>query len=292
MYSLKEAWIRMHGSEPVADWDGKIYCAETDAAITFRANRTHGYMSAYTFTLVLGGTLNIVYNGQQLTLGADDLYIYSPGMSVDILSASDDYRGICLLADEFVTIDTPAAHDLVHMAYQPFVQLNRPKLTLRHDDALSLAVKMKEIIHYLHSDHIYKQKILQMQYAVFLLDMQNAQDRAIAHRSVTGRVEDIFIGFIRLLPKHFSRHHDIAFYASELNISKVYLSRVVRQVAGRTVVDYINQFLTMEASFLLKTTDLSVMQIAERLNFADIASFSKFFLRNKGMSPKSFREEG
>ena len=151
---------------------------------------------------------------------------------------------------------------------------------------------MKEIIHYLHSDHIYKQKILQMQYAVFLLDMQNAQDRAIAHRSVTGRVEDIFIGFIRLLPKHFSRHHDIAFYASELNISKVYLSRVVRQVAGRTVVDYINQFLAMEASFLLKTTDLSVMQIAERLNFADIASFSKFFLRNKGMSPKSFREEG
>ena len=125
MYSLKEAWIRMHGSEPVADWDGKIYCAETDAAITFRANRTHGYMSAYTFTLVLDGTLNIVYNGQQLTLGADDLYIYSPGMSVGILSASDDYRGICLLADEFVTIDTPAAHDLVHMAYQPFVQLNQ-----------------------------------------------------------------------------------------------------------------------------------------------------------------------
>ena len=31
---------------------------------------------------------------------------------------------------------------------------------------------------------------------------------------------------------------------------------------------------------------------AERLHFADAASFSKFFLRNKGMSPKQFREEG
>ena len=83
---------------------------------------------------------------------------------------------------------------------------------------------------------------------------------------------------------------DIAFYVSELNISPVYLSRVVRQVSGRTVVDYINQMLLMEASFLLQTSQLSIAQIADRLHFADPASFSKFFSRMKDMTPRMYRE--
>ena len=65
---------------------------------------------------------------------------------------------------------------------------------------------------------------------------------------------------------------------------------MVRQVTGRTVVDYINQMLLMEASFLLQTSRLSITQIADRLHFADTPSFSKFFHRMKGVSPKEFRK--
>ena len=65
---------------------------------------------------------------------------------------------------------------------------------------------------------------------------------------------------------------------------------VVRQVTGRTVIDYINQMLLMEAAFLLQTTQLSISQIADRLHFADTPSFSKFFLRHNGMSPKEYRK--
>ena len=280
----------MHGAEPVKHWDGKIYCNETDGAITFRTNQTHGYMAAYTFTLVLDGWLRLVYNGEELTLHPGDLYMYSPGLSVTIVSASDNYHGICLLADEDVTIESPIVHDLVHIAYTPVVQLHQPKISLPSSDAQKLADKMFEIRDYLHSDHIYKAEILRMLYAIFLLDLQNVQDKVISRRIVSQRVEDIFINFIRLLPHHFAEHHDIAFYAQQLNITPVYLSRIVRQVTGRTVIDYVNQFLVMEASFLLRTSQLSIMQIAEQLHFADQASFSKFFSRMKGRSPRAYRE--
>ncbi|MBQ4392082.1 MAG: AraC family transcriptional regulator [Prevotella sp.] len=290
MYSLREAWLKMHGAEPVEHWDGKIYCNRTDAAITYRANETHGYMAAYTFTLVLEGTLDIVYNGRELTLRPDDIYMYSPGLSVTIVNASADYQGICLLADEQVTFDTPSVRDLVYIAYAPIVQLHEPCLALPHDDVLRLKDKMLEITRYLHSNHIYKAEILRMLYAVFLLDLQDVQEKVMRHRMVPQRVEELFISFIRLLPKQFAQHHDIGFYAAQLHISPVYLSRVVRQVAGRTVVDYINQFLTMEASFLLRTSKLSIAQIADRLHFADQASFSKFFSRMKGLPPREYRE--
>ncbi len=290
MYNLREAWIKMLGQLPYEQWDGRMYCQETDAAITFLTNKTQGFMAAYTFTLVIEGWLTIVYNGQELTLLPDDLYIYSPGLEVTVLAASENYRGICLLADEHITIESPTVHDLVNIAYAPIVQLHEPKISLPHDDARRMEEKMREIIGYLHSDHIYKTKILQMLYAVFLLDVQNAQANVICQRKVSQRVEEIFFNFIRLLPQHFAEHHDIAFYASALNISSVYLSRVVRQVTGRTVIDYINQHLLMEASYLLRTTSLSITEIADRLHFADTPSFSKFFSRKKGVTPKDYRK--
>ena len=289
MYSLKDA-IGLFSGGTAEDRKAAMYCFETDAVTAMRTNETQGFFACYVFTLVERGWLTIRYNGRELTFHPDDLYTYSPGLPITVIATSDDFHGLSLMADEHAAIETPTFHDLVHIAYLPIVQLNEPKQTLPPDTARHLAAKMREIIGYLQSDHIYKAEVLRLLYAVFLLDLQNAQQHAVVHRQVPQRVEEIFIGFIRLLPDHFAEHHDIPFYASALHISSVYLSRVVRQVSGRTVVDYINQMLLMEASFLLRTSELSITQIADRLHFADTPSFSKFFSRLKGQSPRAFRE--
>ena len=160
MYSLKEAWIKMLGQLPYEQWDGRMYCQETDATITFLTNKTQGFIAAYTFTLVIEGWLTIIYNGKELTLLPDDLYIYSPGLEITVLAASENYRGICLLADEHITIESPTVHDLVNIAYAPIIQLHEPKISLPHDAARRMEEKMREIVGYLNSDHIYKTKIL------------------------------------------------------------------------------------------------------------------------------------
>ena len=68
MYTLKDGWIAMQGSMPVENWDGKMYCTETDAELTFRTNIIQGFLAAYTFTLVIDGWLSIVYNNRELKL--------------------------------------------------------------------------------------------------------------------------------------------------------------------------------------------------------------------------------
>ena len=290
MYTLKEWWNVSIGEDPVKDWDGKVYCTPSNAEMTMQTNLTQGFLSCYTFTLVTEGWLTMNYNGIEIHLTKGDLYVYSPGLSVTILSISQDYRSYCLMVDEHTTLETPSIRDMVSMAYLPIVQLSEPKLSLPQETAALLESRMREIINYLHSDNTYKQQVLRMLYAIFLLDLQNAQDRIIVHRHVPQRIEEIFIGFNRLLPLHFVEHHDIGFYAGQLHITSDYLSRVVKRVTGRTVIDYINQMLLMEASFLLRTSKLSIAQIGQRLNFADAPSFTKFFSRLKGMTPKEYRE--
>jgi len=290
MYTLNEYLPIFIGDDlPEKGWDDGMYCFETDAAKILRTNLLQGFVSCFAFMVVDKGWMTIHYNGRELTLHPNDLYIYSPGLPVTVIATSDDFHGYCLMADEHVTIEAPSVHDLVQLAYLPIVQLHEPKQTLASEAAQHLIMKMREIINYLHSEHIYKGEVLRMLYSIFLLDLQNAQQRAIVHRQTPQRVEEIFIGFIRLLPCYFLEHHDIPFYADQLHISPVYLSRVVRQVTGRTVVDYINQLLLMEASFLLHTSSMSITQIADYLHFADTPSFSKFFSRMKGMSPRQFR---
>lgn len=280
----------MHGHLPYEGWDGRIQCDRTDASMTFRANTTQGFMSAYTFTLVQEGWINIIYNGKHLSLGPNDLYIYSPGMSVTIVSATKNYKGLCLLVDEGMTLENDTVRDMIRLAYLPVVRLHEPKIALSQTAAALIHHRLEDILHYLDSDNPRKTTILEHLYAVFLLELQNELEQS----SVTGKEgktkEDVFISFLSLLSESFAEHHDIPFYAGELNITTTYLSRVVRQMSGRTVIDYVNRLLLMEASFLLRTTNLSIREISDRLNFSEQAAFSKFFTRLQGESPKKYRQ--
>ncbi len=100
----------------------------------------------------------------------------------------------------------------------------------------------------------------------------------------------IRISFLKLLPANYAQHHDIPFYADILGITPIYLSRIVRKMSGRTVVDHINDLLLSEAKILLKSTGLNIVQIADRLHFADSPSFSRFFSRLAGVSPRQYRK--
>lgn len=294
MYSLKDAWVRMHGRLPYEGWDGRIQCDRTDAEMTFRANRTQGFMAAYTFTLVLKGWLNIIYNGKQLTLQPNDLYIYSPGMSVTIVSATKNYRGICLLVDDHMALESDTVRDMIRIAFLPIMRLREPRIALSQGAAAHIHNRLEEILAYLESGNPHKDAIVEHLFAIFLLDIQSELEEfsEAGNAWKTGKSkEDVFIGFIRLLPENFTRHHDISFYANALNITTTYLSRVVRLFTERTVIDYVNQFLVMEATFLLRTTNLSIGEISDRLHFSDQAAFSKFFTRLQGVTPKVYRQQ-
>ena len=93
---------------------------------------------------------------------------------------------------------------------------------------------------------------------------------------------------------HDSNHHllliDKSFYADLLNITTTYLSRIVRQMSGRTVQDFLASALVSEAAIRLKTTNRSITQLADDFHFSDQAAFTKFFTRMKGILPKKYRK--
>ena len=289
MYSLSESLLILLGNKETSEDDISVFCTETDAHLTLRANLLQDTMACYTFTLVEEGWMTIDYNNQQFTLSKNDIYPYAPGMPLRIVAASDDCRGICLLADETFTLRSSYMHDAIRAAYFSLVELTEPKLKLQPTDASHLANLMRMAIHYQSVSHPQRDESLRLLYNLFLIDLTATQESSIRQHRFPKRVEEIYLDFLRLLSQHYADHHDIAFYADHLCITTTYLSRIVRQVSGRTVVEYIDQMLLMEATWLLKTTPLTVAQIADRLHFSETASFARFFKRHKGCTPKGFR---
>jgi len=291
MYSLKEFWQLRKMPLPEGEWDGNVICIETNVEWTFGTNETHGFLSCYTFTIVTRGWVTILYNNRELTLRVGDLYTYSPGFEVTVLSSSSDYSGICLLGDEHFTLSLPTVRDTIRTAYFTMVEFTSPVLPLQADDQSRLEELMQMMIHYQQTGLPHANDCLRMLYNLFLTDLSAIQQHSIRQHRFPKRVEEIFLDFLGLLPQHFAEHHDIGFYASELCITTTYLSRVVRQVScGRTVIDYINQLLLMEATFLLRQTSLSITQISDRLHFAGVTTFARFFYRMKGMNPREYRK--
>lgn len=275
-----------------ADDIAELCCLETNMENSILTNEMQDTLAAYSYTLVEQGWLSLLYNGRSLTLKRGDLYLYSPGFQVSITDGSEDYKGICLIADEGMTLEIPAVRDLIRTSYLPIAEWGQPVVHVPDDHFRRLASRMREVIDYQFSPHRFRTEVLRNLYTLFLLDLNDLQERVVGSGQHGGRATELFVGFMRLLPIHFIEHRDIGFYASELCITTTHLSRVVRQITGRTVKEYVNQMLLMEALWQLQTTNLPLAVVADRLRFADLASFSKFFTRMKGIPPSQFRELG
>ena len=291
MFRLETTWMWQYGHDTIPDWDGKLLIVDTDAHNSLvETNALPGTVAAYGYTIVLQGWITMLYNGHEVYYTKDDLIIYTPGMVVSVIAISENYRGICLVADKDFAFESPTIRDAIRAAYLPVVELSEPRLTLAEEDNHHLMELMGIIRRYLLSpDHPFRSECLRTTYGLFLLELNAIQERTIRDRRFPKRIEELFFDFLRLVPIHFAEHHDVAFYASQLCITPRYLSQIVREVSSRTVVDYINQMLLIEASYMLQQTSLPIVQIADRLHFSEAASFTRFFTRMKGMNPKEFR---
>ncbi len=291
MYQLREFLTTVLGMSPDDVTSDELYCAEGNTRLTFLTNQMQQTMAGYSYTLVHEGWLKLIYNDRMLTLQKGDLMIYSPGMQIRIVSGSVNYQSVCLIIDEQAALEIPAVRNVVRTVYQPIAEIGRPIIHLDEQQAAHFRQHMLEIISYLHSSHRYRHEALRTLFTQFVLDLMDVMEQNIGRGQVSERSTELFIAFMRLLTTHFTEHHDIGFYADRLHVTTIHLSRIIRQMTGRTVIDYINQMLLMEAAWLLRSTDLPLADIAERLHFSDQSSFGRFFTRMKGVTPKRFRTD-
>ena len=108
-------------------------------------------------------------------------------------------------------------------------------------------------------------------------------------RKIPERCEIVFDDFIKEVNLFNGTEHSLSFFANRLNLTPNYLSARVKEYSGRTAMEWIEDSVILEAKTMLKHTDLSIQEIAYKLNFPTQTFFGKYFKRITGMSPKQYK---
>lgn len=70
-----------------------------------------------------------------------------------------------------------------------------------------------------------------------------------------------------------------------------YFSNLIKETSQQSAAEWIDNYIVTEAGILLRTTNLSVKEVSEALNFPDQSFFGKYFKRRTGISPKEYKSD-
>lgn len=105
------------------------------------------------------------------------------------------------------------------------------------------------------------------------------------------RNEQLVENVINLIQEHFKEERGVEFYADKLHLTAKYMSTVIKQTSGKSTGEWIDDRVILEVKALLKSTNMTVQQISDELNFPTQSSFGKYFKRLVGVSPKEYRNK-
>lgn len=103
------------------------------------------------------------------------------------------------------------------------------------------------------------------------------------------RKEELFNRFLTLV-ENTPQKQPIPYYAEKLHVAPHYLSRIVSEVSGTNVMEWVGRSLTLQAKVMLRSSDKSILDISEELGFATLPFFCRFFKKSTGYTPTEYRK--
>ena len=100
---------------------------------------------------------------------------------------------------------------------------------------------------------------------------------------------EVMMQFLQLLRQHYRDHRDVGFYADKMNISAKYMTTLVKKASGKPAIQWIEDYVILDAKAQLSSTVNTIQQIAFDLNFPSQSLFGRYFKRAVGMSPSDYR---
>lgn len=102
---------------------------------------------------------------------------------------------------------------------------------------------------------------------------------------------DTFANILNFVNEHFSEDISIQTISRRFAVNPNYVSQLFKRQTGEKFTDYITRLKLNYACNLLKSTDLPVADVADRVGFSDYYYFSRVFKKLVGDTPSGYREK-
>lgn len=225
--------------------------------------------------LIRKGTATVVIGEQdeRKTLNADSLLVMTSRHVINEIELSPDFEAECVLVDTDMVNENTIYH-------------------LTEEKHKSVSDVFNIIHNIVRHQHINKVEMILSMFNVLRLILEELpyEERSISHDFK--HKKEVYEIFLHHLYRNFRKERQIRFYASKMNVSTAYLSRLVKEISGSTINEHVTSLIYKEACNLLSHSDMSIGEIADALSFSDQSALTNFFKMRAGMTPLAYRNKG
>ena len=246
--------------------------------------------SFFVITL-LQGHIKLVVNLHEVELNAGQTLSMMPGSIFEGRTISKDLRFCGMIIDkEFL--------GMMHKSVGLKIDLTQRYYTFRVTELSEAAQGNNVQMYHLlcqelnREAYTYKKEVIQRYCEIAVLKNISLNDKYIHKPELNkplNRKEEIFHDFLTLLEKYYTQERSISFYADRMCLTPKYLSTIIKEVSGKHGMQWIDEYVSLEAKALLRNSTLSVKQVSDQLNFPSQSMFGRFFKKMTGYSPKQYK---
>lgn len=241
--------------------------------------------------LVKHGKCTIELDLKNYALTEHSCVVALPNQIARISDISKDIKFICAacslpMVEELMTHANEAFSLIIKAKQQPLLKLNSVEYGNIQQSFNFLIAKIRSSGQNPYNPQIVQNALLTLAYeCVGILTKSDNVEQP------SSKKEALFNSFINLISQHHKQEHGVSYYATKLFITPKYLTRVVEEISHKPAKRWIDEYIALEAKMMLRSTQKTVQEISDELNFPDMSFFGKFFKRMVGMSPKAYREK-
>lgn len=248
---------------------------------------TVGYVEQNGFLLCKRGSISLMMDEHTYNVRAGDLYIYPAFTHTQIKSFSDDLQGVAGKADfDFVLSSLDSIADTqshIYIRFHPLVSLTADQYG-RIEEIIECLRGRKDLRTRL-SKQVVSALVQAFCYEVIDAYIANTPVQTIKQT----RKDKVFQNFIVALYNNFRIRRDVRYYAEQQNLTPRYFTTLIHEVSGKTPSHWISMSVIIEAKRLLSNPNISIKEVAHRLNFSEQTFFGRYFKLYVGCSPSEYR---
>ncbi|MDR1347852.1 MAG: helix-turn-helix domain-containing protein [Prevotellaceae bacterium] len=241
-------------------------------------------------SLIVRGSVKGLINLDEYQISAPCLITVLPGQILQLVDYSDDFSVVHVIySKEFINTLSKFFNEkfIYHLDFH-----NNPVLELTGEESDSFANYYSKVRKALSDlDNPYRTEVITHITMLFFYEVSYRYHQTSERKPKTSR-ERLVDNFLNLVQANHAEHRLLDFYADKLCITPKYLTTLVKKQTGTSATDWIEKYVILEAKAMLKSTNLTIQQISEELNFSSQTFFGKFFRRLAGVSPSDYRKNG
>lgn len=245
------------------------------------------------FAICINGNARLNINFKEFPIEKNTIITIFPEFVVEFTERSEDLMlEFLIFSTDFITeIPSSSSIDI----YKSIIQ--NPCLKISDEEAKKYLEYHSFIVkQYKRNDHPFRVPMAKVLLFSLLIEVgaiyyNKMKDLPAPEENKSNSYQDDMIyKFFKLLLKHHREEKSLNFYADKMCLTPKYLSTVIKEKTGRTAFSWINEALISSIKYMLKTSDKTILQISDEMNFPNPSFFGRFFKKHTGLTPVQYRE--